>query len=314
MKIAIIGAGYMAREHIRSFQGIDNVELTGIYSRTKKKAEELAAEYCIKYVCGSLTELFEKTHSDIVIVAVPVLKTKEIVLEALEYPWLQLIEKPVGRDVREAEEILSAVKLYNRRAFAGLNRRFYSSTKSVQEDLSSDHNPRIICVYDQEDPHATWEEFRPQELIDRWMYANSIHLIDYFRIFGRGEITSIIPGFKWNSDAPSFVSSQINFSSGDIGLYQAVWGAPGPWGVTITTKKKRWELRPLEQASYQMYGSRQVIPLQTHQIDIDFKAGLRAQAEELIKVFNGQNHSLVTLEDAFETMKVVEQIYQPVNL
>jgi predicted dehydrogenase len=310
IKIAVLGAGYMAKEHARAFSSMPGVTLSGICSRTKTKAEELAKEFDIEFVCDSITELYEKTHADIIIVAVPVLKIKESVLAALQFPWIQLIEKPVGYNVAEATEILSAFRAAGRSGFAGFNRRFYSSTATVLNDQEINTGKRLICVYDQEDPCAAWEEKRPQEVIDHWMFVNSIHVIDYFRFFGRGEIISVEPVIRWDPKEPLFVAAKLEYSSGDIGMYHAVWGSPGPWAVTLTTQQKRWELRPLEFPSYQMYGSRNIEKVALSQVDTDYKAGLRVQAEEVVKALKGQENSLVTLEDALITMKLVEKIYQ----
>ena len=299
----------MSLEHIRAFKDLPDVEVAGIFSRTRSKAEALAKEFDIKTVTGSIAELYSQTKADLVIISVPVLKTKEVVLEALEYPWLQLIEKPVGCSVQEAEEILNAFKGKTQKGFAAFNRRFYSSTQTVIQDQAAANATRFITVLDQEDPWVKTQEPKPQQLIDCWMYANSIHLIDYFRLLGRGEIISVIPVIKWDPANPFIVTAQINYESGDTGLYQAVWGAPGPWAVTVTTKEKRWELRPLEQANCQIYGSRNLTTIPVEQVDIDFKAGLRSQAEEAVKAVKGLPNSLVTLEDSLETMKLVRSIY-----
>jgi predicted dehydrogenase len=310
IKIAILGAGYMAREHIKAFKSIPDVSIAGIYSRTKSKAEVVAKEFDIGFVCCSITELYEKTQADLVIIAVPVLKTKEIVLEALAFPWIQLIEKPIGCNVEEAEEIIAAFKASSNTGYAAFNRRFYSSTKTVIKEQEDNPSKRFINVYDQEDPTASWEESREQKLINNWMYVNPIHLIDYFRVLGRGEIISVKPVIRWDSENPFIVVSQLEYSSGDIGVYKAVWGAPGPWAVTVTTKEKRWEIRPLEQLSLQLYGSRQIANIPVDKVDVDFKAGLLAQAQETIKALKNQDNSLTTLEDALATMKLVQRIYQ----
>jgi hypothetical protein len=135
-------------------------------------------------------------------------------------------------------------------------------------------------------------------------------LIDYFRVFGRGKIVSVKPVVRWNSEEPFLVVSQLEYDSGDIGIYKAVWGAPGPWAVTVTTQQKRWELRPLEHLSMQLYGSRDIEKISPDQADSDFKAGLLLQAQETIKAVKGEPNSLVTLLDALETMKLVQLIYQ----
>ena len=44
-KVAFIGAGNMAKAHIKVFSKIKKVQLIGIYSRTKKKAEKICNQY-----------------------------------------------------------------------------------------------------------------------------------------------------------------------------------------------------------------------------------------------------------------------------
>ena len=141
------------------------------------------------------------------------------------------------------------------------------------------------------------------------MYANSIHLIDYFRIFCRGEIKEVTPSISWDGDNPFYLQCNIHFNSGDLGVYQAFWGTPGPWGVSITNTSKRIELRPLESISIQKYGEYASKSMQIDSDDLDFKAGLKKQSLELLKFLNGDLHNLVTLEDSLMTMKLINLIY-----
>ena len=142
------------------------------------------------------------------------------------------------------------------------------------------------------------------------MYANSIHLIDFFKIFGRGKIISVKPLLNWDPDNPSFVIAKVDYSSGDVGIYSAVWNAPGPWMVAITTSIKRFELRPLESISIQKKGSRKAKSMPIHQWDKDYKPGLRLQAEEILNLFRGNSHKLVSLSESLATMKLINQIYE----
>ncbi len=54
IKVALIGAGYTANEHLKAFRDIEEVEITGIFSRTREKAESLATKYNILNVCDTL--------------------------------------------------------------------------------------------------------------------------------------------------------------------------------------------------------------------------------------------------------------------
>ena len=44
-KLAVIGAGYMAEEHIKAFKDMPNLQVCGIFSRTKEKAQKIANRY-----------------------------------------------------------------------------------------------------------------------------------------------------------------------------------------------------------------------------------------------------------------------------
>lgn len=309
-KIAIIGAGYMAQEHIRVFQDIEDVVIAGIFSRTHLKAEDVAKKFLIEHVCDSIDDLFITTQAHMVIIAVPELEVRGVCINAFKYSWMPLVEKPAGYNLVDAQEIAHAAKKFGHTAYVALNRRHYASTRTVLRELKDVDGGRLIHVYDQENPAIALELGRPNEVVKNWMYANSIHVIDYFKLFGRGDITSIEPIIRWDSETPQFVMTKITYSSGDIGIYEAIWNGPGPWAVTVTTQQKRFELRPLEQATVQLYKSRNLELLPAHFWDSQFKPGLRLQAEEAIKALRDEPTLLPTLDEALETMKLVSAIYE----
>ena len=308
-KIAFVGAGYMATEHIKVFKDIEGVALVGIHSRTQFTANQLALEFGVKVVCSSISELYEQTKADLLVISVPELSVRGVCLEAFRYPWTCLIEKPAGYDLADAEHILNGAAKLNRHAFVALNRRHHSSTRLVLEDINQQNGSRLIHVYDQQDQISARKAGQPELVVKNWMYANSIHVIDYFNLLGRGQIVSVTPVIEWRPDNPMFVVAKITFDSGDIGIYEAVWNGPGPWAVTVTTQEKRWEMRPLEQAMVQPYGSRKLESVATHEWDTRFKPGLRVQAGEAVKAALGQSHNLPSLADAMKSMKLVQAIY-----
>jgi hypothetical protein len=149
----------------------------------------------------------------------------------------------------------------------------------------------------------------PPLVVENYMYANSIHMIDYFRVFGRGEVTKVTPVVSWNPKAPGIVVAHIEFSSGDVGLYEGIWNGPGPWAVTVNTPQERLEMRPLEQLSVQMKGERKLNQIPSDRIDVEFKPGLRKQALAAVAAVNGQPSSLGTIEDAYQSMQLVAKIF-----
>lgn len=308
--VAVVGAGYTAREHIRAFQDMPGVSIAGIYSRTHARAEALAVEHHIPLVCDSIPELYEKTGAHLVVIAVPELAANAVSRACFEYPWTALLEKPAGYNLVDAEEIAAVAQLKNRRTFVALNRRFYSSTKAAFVDLQTNPDKRFIQVFDQQDQRRALQAGQPQLVVDHWMYANSIHVVDYLRLFGRGNISRVDPVIRWNPHNPSVVVAKLEFDSGDVGLYIGIWNGPGPWAVAIHTTRRRWELKPLEQAIYQDAGERQLQVVEPNSWDKEFKPGFRLQAGEAVAAAMGQPTRCVTLADALGTMRLISRIFE----
>jgi predicted dehydrogenase len=147
-------------------------------------------------------------------------------------------------------------------------------------------------------------------VVENWMYANSIHVIDYLIAFGRGGVKSVDVIRPWAGEASNVVLAKIDFHSGDVGLYEGIWQGPGPWAVTVSTPAKRWEFRPLENAVFQVRGERRLQPTEPHPWDKQFKSGFRRQAEEVVRALGGQPSQAPTLEQSLDTMRLIAAIFR----
>ena len=309
IKVAFIGAGAMAREHARAFGDIPGVTLAGIHSRTRERAQKLAHELNLCLVCDSVTALYEATRADLVVIAVPVLALWEVCQTAFALPWSVFMEKPPGYNLACIDQLLKLAESCRQNPLVGLNRRHLASTLAVTSGLSGIPAARFIQVFDQEDLAGALAAGHPEEVVRHWMFTNAIHMVDYLRIFGRGSITGVQQILRWNPRQPGAVVARVDFNSGDVGLYQAVWNAPGPWAAAVTTPALRYELRPLESAAWQRSGERTLTPLEKHPWDAQFKPGFRRQAGEVIKQVRGQPAGVVSLREARETMELIHRIY-----
>ena len=237
-KVAIVGAGNMAAEHARAFAAIPGVRIVGVHSRSRPRAAELAGLYGAR-VFDSVDALHAGTGADVVVVAVPELAARAVCTACFAHPWVCLLEKPVGHDLVDALAIARAAETAGARAFVAFNRRSHASTRATCAALAADPGARLIAVTDQQSMAEARAISAPDRVVQDWMYANSIHLVDYFTHLGRGTITSVAVTSPWRPDAPGLVIATLTYDSGDIGLYQAVWNGPGPWSVTVTTASTR---------------------------------------------------------------------------
>ncbi len=269
----------------------------------------MAAEFDLVCVCDSLSQLYETTRPDLVVVSVSEVSTRKICAECFGFPWTVLMEKPPGIHRIEAESILDSAQSHGRRALVGLNRRFYSSTRAAIKSLDEHEGKRFIHIQDQQNLTTGPGPGYTQDVIDNWMFANSIHVVDLLRVFGRGDVVSVNPILPWTGPETDVMLAEVKFSSGDFGLYEGIWKGPGPWSVSVTVPEIRWEMRPLEQAAFQLDGSRTLEDAPLHAWDMQFKPGFRAQAEMAVAAGLGQPSGSTTLADAVETMRLIERIY-----
>ncbi len=305
-RVAVVGAGYTAREHLRAFADVPGVELVGLHSRTRSRAELLAREFGVAVVADSVAELHERTAADVVVVCVNELSMNAVSTACLAYPWLPLLEKPPGHDLADALDIQATAA--GRTVLVALNRRAYGVTRAVLEELERSSGPRFVRVADQQSQARAAELGTPEAVVRNYMYANSIHLVDYLRTFCRGSVESVDKVVAWDPEQPGVVVAHVRFSSGDSGLYEAVWHAPGPWSASVTVPGRRWELRPLESGVAQALTAAPE-PIASEQWDRDFKPGFRAQAQAVVEYRSGGAARVATLDDAIETMRLIARIY-----
>ncbi|HYU46509.1 MAG TPA: Gfo/Idh/MocA family oxidoreductase [Terriglobales bacterium] len=304
----MIGAGFTAREHIRALRDIAGVQVAAIHSRTRSRAEALAGEFGIKAVCDSVPELYERSGAALVFVTVPELSINAVAKASFGFPWTVVMEKPPGYNLADALDIQRAAEDRQCHVLVALNRRFLAATLRAKAELAETSAPRFIKVQDQQSQSAALSGGQPVEVVRNYMYANSIHTIDYLRVFGRGNITSVEPILRWDPDYPGVVVCRIAYDSGDVGLYEGIWHAPGPWAVTVTVPEKRWEMRPLERLTSQKLAH----PPQSADSslwDTNFKPGFRLQAEAAVASACGRPSPSVSLADAVETMRLIARIF-----
>jgi predicted dehydrogenase len=192
----------------------------------------------------------------------------------------------------------------------GLNRRFLSSTRAVLDDLAGSDSRRYIRVLDQQSLAEAQALGHPEPVVQNYMYANSIHVVDYLSLLGRGPVESVERVLPWDPRDPGVVLATIRFESGDVGVYEGIWNGPGPWAVMLVTEEKRWELRPLEQAAFQLPSERQLVSVPSHDWDREFKPGLRLQAEHAVAATRGERCEIPTIGESLRTMRLIEAIFE----
>lgn len=104
LKVAVIGAGNMGKNHIRTYSRIKGVELAAV-ADVNPVAKELAAEYRIRYYADYL-EMVETERPTAVSVVVPTPLHFSIGSELIKRGIHCLVEKPIASTVKEADVMI----------------------------------------------------------------------------------------------------------------------------------------------------------------------------------------------------------------
>jgi hypothetical protein len=175
---------------------------------------------------------------------------------------------------------------------------------SCPAELAADDTPHIDVVV-----HALIDHARKRSIVflSTPFDETCVDFLDQLGVAAfKARVTAV---HGWDPGRPGPVVAKVEFTSGDIGLYEAVWQGPGPWSVTATTPECRWEMRPLERACRQERGQRRLVEVPGHEWDTRFKPGFRLQAEHAVAAVRGEPSLCPTLGDALETMRRIRLIY-----
>ncbi len=305
IKVAILGGGVIASKYLDILVHNSGVSLEGICGRTYSKAENLKKKYRVKKIFKNINDLYYKTEADIIISTVSVENIFKTSKNLLNFPWTIFIEKPPGLNLKEFIQLKRLSNLKRKKIFVGMNRRYFSSTLALLNEIKKQKDQRTIHIFDQQDTQIEKIKKTPKKIIYNWMYANAIHTIDYAIFLTRGKIKKIIQ-VKKNKKDVNFI---IHFSSGDMVNYISRWNKPGPWQVKMSTNNYYYELSPLEILKSRSNNSRKFKIFEISENDKKFKTGFKLQVDDLIKAHQNKKNNLTTLNDLEHTMRLINKIY-----
>ena len=146
LKICQIGAGLIGRERIKAtlqlLKAGRSVRLCAVYDPLLQDRPEALREL---QFAGSLEEIFALAP-DWVFISTPHDAAVELTKQALARGCRVLLEKPMGRDAREAAEIAASQSKRNQ-LFIGCNYRFYDGIAAALRDMHQKWFGEIISVH-----------------------------------------------------------------------------------------------------------------------------------------------------------------------
>ena len=144
LKVGVIGAGAMGKNHIRIYSEMPDVELAGISDIDKDLVESLAQQYDTK----AYTDYKEMLASglDAVSIVVPTKMHRQVATDAIESGAHVLVEKPIADTVENANAIIDKAKENDRLVMVGHIERFNPAVIKLKEIINSGLLGKIVSI------------------------------------------------------------------------------------------------------------------------------------------------------------------------
>lgn len=145
--IGIVGAGHIARSHLRALAAHPTARAVAVYDVIPKPARATAEEFGIPHVCPDLTDLVNHPDVQAVIVSTPPDAHMQPTIAALEAAKHVLCEKPFALDPSEAEQMVAAAERNGKYlAVASGRRRCPAAARSAHELITSGRLGQVYHV------------------------------------------------------------------------------------------------------------------------------------------------------------------------
>tara|TARA_B100001093_G_C26796497_1_gene1001337 strand:+ start:15 stop:1064 length:1050 start_codon:yes stop_codon:yes gene_type:complete len=184
LPIIFIGAGGIIRNaHIPAYNKL-NLNIVGVYDLNYEIANQLAKDFNIPKVYEKIEDALDNTEV-VYDIAVPADQLLSIV-KKLPLNSYALLQKPMGSNVQEAEEILKTCRERNITAALNFQLRFSPMMLCLRDAINKNLLGKIVDIEFHYSYYLPWHLWPFLEKIDRVEIPyNSIHLFDLIRsLFG----------------------------------------------------------------------------------------------------------------------------------
>ena len=144
VRVALIGAGYIAHYHARALREIDGAEIAVVCDRKEDIARKFADEHDVPEIRTIALELARRDDIDAVVLGVPNKCHADYAKVFLEFGKDVLIEKPMAMNAAEGKEIAAASQEFDRLVMVGHMWRFDEEVNHIRQVVQSGQIGRIV--------------------------------------------------------------------------------------------------------------------------------------------------------------------------
>lgn len=220
LRLGLIGCGAFGRFCLEAYASLPEVKVTAVADVRKEAAEALGREAHVP-AFDDPRELIEASEVDIVHVATPPASHCELVLAAARARKHVLCEKPLAMNIREADEMLSAVREAGVIAPVNFVLRYNAVTEMVKAVLDSGALGKVLaaqfvnCASDSHLPPEHW--FWDKCVSGGIFIEHAVHFFDLYSYWlGPGRVIQAHAEQREDTGQEDRVLSLVRHDSGAL--------------------------------------------------------------------------------------------------
>jgi predicted dehydrogenase len=203
-RVAVVGCGEFGRNHARVYREMNSADLAGVFDRDSARAAAFAQEFNT----GAFSSLEAiEGHVDAASVAVPTDAHGEVGCRLMELGIDVLVEKPMAKDLADADALLAVATKHSRILQVGHVERFNPAVLAVEPILN---RPLFFEVH-------RLGVFTPRSLDVDVIYDLMIHDLDILLALVGELVTEVkAVGIPVLSDKVDIAHARLEFAGGAI--------------------------------------------------------------------------------------------------
>lgn len=305
VQIGFVGAGRIAREHLKNLAELPNVRIAGVADPDSATAGEVGSLYHCPAYPGH-AELLERESLDAVFVCAPPFARGPAEIAIARRGLPMFIEKPVALDLATAREIQTAIEGQGILASVGYVYRHLATVERAREALSGKAIGLIVGHYFTSPPPQSW--WRSRAKSGGQLVEQSTHIVDLARYLG-GEVRTVaaLAGRRLvhdvdDMDLDDVSAIQLTFEGGAIGQIASTCGSvPGYFSAGLTVFAEETAVEVLGTAGVRIRQEGRVEEVHRSRFSI-----FQEEDEAFVRAIETGDRSLVrsTFGDAVKTLAV----------
>lgn len=337
--VGVVGVGSIADMHLAAYAAHPDVRLVGVHDVNQDRSTQKAQTFGAARVHRTLADLLGDPDIDAVSICTWNDSHAELAIAALDAGKHVLVEKPLSRDVTEAQALVEAVKRNTTHLQVGFVRRFGANAKALKAFVDADmlgevYHARATNIRRVGNPGGWFADPARSgggPLIDIgvhvldlcWYFmgtpkAVTVSAVTHSRLGNRANVTSLsrykVADYDPSqSDVEDFAAALIRFDNGaslTLETSYSLHALEDRLEVAVFGDKGGAELEPALRVATEMRDTIVNLEPQVDHLTFDFEEGFANEIAHFVSLCLGEAEGVAPVAHGAEVMRMLGGIYE----